>query len=106
MAQKDLDRAQTHYVNALSLTGGAPPLRNHAIEALMGIRASLEDGAGFDAWLEETVSGRREERRTESLRSAVDRPLPPLSLTGPDGKPIDLAGLRGKVLLLNFFSSW
>ena len=106
LAQKDLDRAQAHYVNALSLTGGAAPLRNRATEALMGIRASLEDSAGFDAWLAETVGRRREERRTQLLRSVVDRPLPPLSLTGLDGRPVDLAALRGKVLLLNFFSSW
>jgi tetratricopeptide (TPR) repeat protein len=106
MAQRDLERAQTHYVNALSLTGGAAPLRHRATEALMGIRASLEDSAGFDVWLEETVGRRRGERRAELLRSIVDRPLPSLSLTGLDGRSVDLAALRGKVLLLNFFSSW
>ena len=106
MAQKDLERAQTHYINALSLTGGAAPVRNRATEALMGIRASLEDGAGFDAWLDETVRRRREERRSQLLRSVVDRALPSLALTGLDGRPVDLSALRGKVLLLNFFSSW
>ena len=106
MAQKDLDRAQTHYVNALTLTGGSAPLRNRATEALMGIRASLEDGAGFDAWLDETVRRRREERRSQLLRSAIDRALPPLALSGLDGRPVDLSAWRGKVLLLNFFSSW
>jgi tetratricopeptide (TPR) repeat protein len=73
MAQKDLERAQAHYVNALSLTGGAAPLRNRATEALMGIRASLEDSAGFDAWLAETVGRRRDERRAQVLRSAPPR---------------------------------
>jgi hypothetical protein len=36
----------------------------------------------------------------------VDRPLPPLHLTALDGKALDVGSLRGKVLLLNFFSSW
>jgi tetratricopeptide (TPR) repeat protein len=106
LAQKDLDRAQAHYVNALSLRGGAERLRTRATEALIGIRERAEDGAGFDAWLEETVGRRREERRAQLLRSVVDRPLPPLSLTGLDGARVDLAARGGKVLMLNFFSSW
>lgn len=106
MARKDLDRAETHYVNALSLTGGPGPLRTHATEALMNIRASLEDSAGFDAWLEETVKRRREERRAQALKSVLNRPLPPVALTSLDGKRIDPASFRGKTLLLNFFSSW
>ena len=36
----------------------------------------------------------------------VDRRLPQLPLTAVDGTRVDVAGLRGKVLLLNFFSSW
>jgi hypothetical protein len=106
MARRDRDRAQAHYVNALSLAGGAAPLRTRATQALMDIRASLEDSAGFEAWLEETLTRRRQERRAQLLRSVVDRPLPALSLTGLDGRPVDLAASRGRVLLLNFFSSW
>jgi thiol-disulfide isomerase/thioredoxin len=106
MARKDLDRAQEHYVNALSLTGASAPLRTHATQALMGIRASLEDSAGFDVWLEETVSRRRDERRTHLVRSVVEHPLPPLRFTALDGRPMDVSALKNKVLVLNFFNSW
>jgi tetratricopeptide (TPR) repeat protein len=106
MARRDAEAAQAHYVNALSLTGGAEALRRRATEALMNLRASQEDSAGFDAWLEEAVAERRERRRAESLRSALDRKLPDLSLTAVDGRPITTDDFRGKVLLLNFFSSW
>ena len=36
----------------------------------------------------------------------VNKPLPSLTLTTIDGKPYNTSGLRGKVLLLNFFASW
>jgi len=52
------------------------------------------------------LTRRRDERRSAALKSVVDRALPPLTLTAVDGRPYDAAGLRGKVLLLNFFASW
>jgi len=33
-------------------------------------------------------------------------PAPDFSLTGLDGKPVTLAGSRGKVILLNFWATW
>lgn len=105
-AQKDAGRARDHYLNALSLTGGPPPLRDRAMQAAHDLHAALEEPAGFDAWLAEEVERRRQARREAALRSPLDRPLPALSLTSPAGEPFDVAALRGKVLLLNFFSSW
>jgi hypothetical protein len=52
------------------------------------------------------LSRRRDERKSAALKSLVDRPLPKLTLTTVEGRPYDTAGLRGKVLLLNFFASW
>ena len=40
------------------------------------------------------------------LKSLIDKPLPALALTTLDGKPYRAAGLRGKIVLLNFFASW
>jgi cytochrome oxidase Cu insertion factor (SCO1/SenC/PrrC family) len=36
----------------------------------------------------------------------LDRPAPPIQLNDVDGKPFDLAALKGKVVLLNFWASW
>jgi cytochrome c biogenesis protein CcmG, thiol:disulfide interchange protein DsbE len=36
----------------------------------------------------------------------VGRPAAPFTLTSFDGKAIDLAALRGKVVVLNFWASW
>src|SRR5216684_2719074 len=33
-------------------------------------------------------------------------PAPEFQLAGLDGKPISLAGARGKIILLNFWASW
>lgn len=37
---------------------------------------------------------------------ANGKPAPAFSLTALDGRPIDLAHLRGKVVLLNFWATW
>lgn len=99
-------RARDHYLDALSLSGGPAPLRQRATEALAAIQAGTGNVTGFDAWLEAELTRRRDDRKAAALKSLVDRPLPALALTDVDGKPYDASGLRGKVLLLNFFASW
>lgn len=36
----------------------------------------------------------------------VNKPAPPFHLTGLDRQPVDLAALRGRVVLLNFWATW
>jgi len=107
-ARHDADTAREHYLSALSLAGGPAPLRQRATDALMKLTnlGAEAQSAKAAAWLEGELARRREERRTAAVKSIVDRPMPRLQLTTLDGKPMDVAALRGKVLLLNFFSSW
>jgi tetratricopeptide (TPR) repeat protein len=105
-AQNAPARARGHFLNALSLAGGPPPLRQRTTQALSALYAADHDAAGFDGWLESELSRRRDDRRTDALKSLVNRPLPTLALTTVDGRPFDTSSLQGKVLLLNFFASW
>jgi len=104
-AQNAPDRAREHYLTALSLAGGPPPLRQRATQALAGLPGAASSGA-FDAWLDKELVRRRDQRQADALRSLVDRPLPKLTLTTVDGKPFDASMMRGKVVLLDFFASW
>ncbi|MBZ5556430.1 MAG: hypothetical protein LAO77_04060 [Acidobacteriia bacterium] len=103
-ARNDAALARAHYVNALSLSGGPAPLRQRATQALKAVQPGST--GVFETWMEGELSRRREERQAAALKSLVDRPLPKLALTTVDGRPYDTSGLRGKVLLLNFFASW
>jgi hypothetical protein len=87
------------------MAGGPAPLRQRATQALAALQTDTAAG-GFDAWLEAELARRRDERKAAALKSLIDRPLPQLALAAVDGKPYDASGLRGKVLLLNFFASW
>jgi tetratricopeptide (TPR) repeat protein len=104
--QNATERARDHYLNALSLAGGPPPLRQRATQALAAVQARESSASPFDAWLEAELARRREDRKAAALESLVNRPLPALTLTTVDGRPYNTSGLRGKVLLLNFFASW
>src|SRR3954467_14804053 len=103
--QKQYVLARSHYLDALSLAGGAEALRRSAREGLKAMMGATVPG-GFDRWLETELTRQRAERKAAALRSLVDRPLPKLALTPVDGKPFDAATLRGKVVLLDFFASW
>lgn len=105
-AQSAVVRARDHYLDALSLAGGPAPLRQKAKDALAALQPGSGAAGDFDAWLETELTRRRDDRKAASLKSLVDKPLPALTLTTVDGKPYDTAGLRGKVVLLNFFASW
>ena len=100
------DGTVTKTCDALSLTGGPAPLRDRAMDALSGVHGAREEPQGFEAWLAEELDRRRAARREAALRSAVDRRLPPLALQSLDGRAVQLEDFRGRVLLLNFFSSW
>jgi hypothetical protein len=103
-AQNTLYRARDHYLNALSLSGGPAPLRQRATQALAAIQTNPP--GGFDGWLAAELTRRGDERKAAALKSLINRPLPTLPLTTVDGRPYDTSGMRGKVLLLNFFAAW
>jgi Flp pilus assembly protein TadD len=106
-AKGDLARARESYLRALTLQGGAPPVREAARKSLADVYATLgNQPAEFDGYLAGELDRRRKERQSELLRSMVDKPLPDIKLTDLKGQPVDVAALRGQVLLLNFFSSW
>jgi tetratricopeptide (TPR) repeat protein len=105
-AERVPNRARTHYLNALALSGGPAPLRQQATQALANLEGPSPAPENFSAWLEAELVSLREERKAAALKSLVDRPLPKLTLTTVDGRPFDTKSLQGKVLLLNFFASW
>jgi len=103
----ELKEAAEHYLNALSLAGGAEAQRAAGQKELAQLRASEgHDAAGFAAWLKGELDRRREERRAQALGSMLDRAVPKLPLTSLSGEPVDMSKLRGKVLLYKFFASW
>ncbi len=103
----DLEAAREHYLNSLTLAQGPPPIKEAGKKALAEVYAKLgNDPAEFESYLKGELDRRGEARRTALLQTMVDQKVPDLRFTGVDGKTVEIAAMRGKVLLLNFFSSW
>ena len=107
-AQGNLDHARESYLSALTLQAGAPAVRDAARKSLAAVYETQgHQPAEFDDYLRSELDRRRAARQAESLTSMVDKPLPAaFTLTDTAGQKVDLGAMRGKVLLLNFFSSW
>jgi hypothetical protein len=104
--QQQWEIAQEHYLACLSLTA-PPPLQAAARKSLVEVYARLgNESSGLDKYLDAELTRRMETRRNESLGSLLDQRAPSLKLNDVNGRPFDLASLRGKVVLLNFFTSW
>ena len=105
-AKADLEGAREHYLASLTLTG-PPPLQAAAKKSLADVFVRPgNDAAGFDKYVDAELTRRRDARQLDVLRSMLDRPAPGFKVTEVTGKALDLASLRGRVLLLNFFASW
>jgi len=108
-ARGDVELARERYYEALSLDSPPPlaALRDAAEAALAGIYAAEGvTGADTAANIARELDRRRAERRRALVSSAIGRTLPALPATDLSGAPVDLAGPRGQVTLLNFFAAW
>jgi tetratricopeptide (TPR) repeat protein len=105
-AEEQWESAREHYLACLSLTG-PPPLQGAAKKSLAEVYARLgNDVSAFDKYLQAELTRRLETRRSDVLASLLDQRAPALKLVDVNGRPFELAALRGKAVLLNFFTSW
>ena len=104
--QNDFPKSREHYLQALSLGGGPPQLRQRLMPALTTVRGDAGAGVAFTTWVQGELNRRREARKAEALKTLVDKPLPALALTTIEGQPYDVKNLRGKVVMHDFFASW
>ncbi len=106
-SKEQLQASREYYLSALTLAQGPPAVRGAEKASLAEVYAKLgNDPAEFEAYLKDELGRRHDARRTALLQSMVDRKVPDVTLTDVSGKTVNLAAMRGKVLLLNFFSSW
>ena len=88
---------------ALGLLGAAcaPPANPLATSA-------ADSGAGSTAGQPASEAGSGEAATDEALTPApfAGRPAPNFTLKTTDGKTIDLAGLRGRPVVINFWATW
>ncbi len=105
-AKGQLETARDEYLNVLTLAA-PPPVTEAAKKSLAEVYAKLDGApAEFDAYVAKEIARRRDERRDSLVTNMEDQRAPALHLTNVSGPLVDVAALRGKVLLLNFFTSW
>jgi len=62
--------------------------------------------AGFDRVVNEAKQLAREEVRKEALKGRVNKAAVDFALKGLDGKTVRLSGLKGKVVVVDFWATW
>jgi len=65
------------------------------------IASYLEKHYGYSTLAMQVVN-----RANQLKKTAVGQPAPEITLPNPDGKPIALSSLKGKVVLIDFWASW
>ncbi len=53
----------------------------------------------------ESIAGQKQTAEAEK-KLAVGQPAPEITMNTPDGKPLSLSSLKGKVVLIDFWASW
>jgi cytochrome c biogenesis protein CcmG/thiol:disulfide interchange protein DsbE len=88
-------------------------MRTVKLIGILLLGAALGLGAGAALWYAPAASASvpiTSAPGTTPLTAApapvVDAPAPDFSLSGLDGKPTTLAGLRGETVILNFWATW
>jgi peroxiredoxin len=76
----------------------APQLEDAELESIVGSFAPEIAASEYVVKLKEMV--------TERKKTAIGAEAPDFTLNDPDGKPIALSSLRGKVVLIDFWASW
>jgi peroxiredoxin len=61
---------------------------------------------GSLASYDKTVQSAKMEEETSRMNSAINKPAPDFSLKDMNGAIVKLSGLRGKVVVLNFWATW
>lgn len=101
-----LDEAEEHYIRGAMVQRPGDNPNDEALEALYEKRhGGLE---GFDTYRASIEEIDRARRRTEVLadRIAEPEPIVRFSLASMSGAPISQEGLRGKIVVINFWGIW
>lgn len=110
MKMEDLDK--THKENLLSFAKENPSsfvspyiAMRHSYE--LELSELKEIMAGLDSKVKESPFSKRLAERITTLENVeVGKVAPDFTMNDPDGNPVTLSSLRGKVLLVDFWASW
>ena len=102
----DLTRAQEYYVQGLAIMSPGENLSEKGLKDLY-VR---ENGSaeGYEAFRAQFEQKSAQERKARILaeRNTTPEPLDPFDLKTLDGKRVQVAALRGKVVVVNFWGLW
>ncbi len=63
-------------------------------------------GSGFDSFMADAAEKASVSLRNATVKLMVDEPSPDFTLLDLDGKSVSMAGLKGKVIVLDFWATW
>jgi thiol-disulfide isomerase/thioredoxin len=106
-AKGKTERAEQFYTDALSMFSSEE--EHPAVKALRESYVRRHGNSeGLDAYMKPILVKDQERRKAEVLRARISSPgsIPAFSLTSLDGKTVTSEGLKGKILVINFWATW
>jgi thiol-disulfide isomerase/thioredoxin len=75
-------------------------------ENLKVLYKKVKGETGFDAYMAEVQRVLAEKIREDLKKKIINQPAPAFSLVNFEGKPVSLADLKGKIVIVDFWATW
>ena len=82
---------------------GSVDLKNELKKAYVKLKGS---DAGYEEYLAPMEAAGHKKIIAYIAKTMINKPAPAFTLKDMDGKPVSLAGLRGKVVIVDFWATW
>jgi thiol-disulfide isomerase/thioredoxin len=68
--------------------------------------AAVQSDKGYDAYLAKLETAAKEKKRADLAKTMINEEAPKFNLKDLDGNDISLVGLKGKVVIVDFWATW
>ena len=105
LAEKVLPAAETKKIVERLVKEGLATAKTKAVLKNLYIKEKKNE-TGYDVYLATLEADAKNKKREEIVKSIINEPSPEFELKDFEGKTVNLASLKGKVVVVDFWATW